>query len=235
MHVLDNGIWHALTGPHATLAERTPLAARYVPEVSVFAGIPDDPTPEAWGELRDLIGAGGGAFLARTDLMVPDGLTMPGEWSVFLERPCRQMWLPAGSDANPGAAGEPDVVALDGADVPEMLALVKRTEPGPFLARTIELGTYVGVRRDGALIAMAGERIRPPGFTEISAVCTDPAFRGRGLASQLVRMLVSGIRARGDTPFLHLTLENEPAHRVYAALGFETRASVSVVGVRAPG
>jgi predicted GNAT family acetyltransferase len=115
-----------------------------------------------------------------------------------------------------------------------MLALVERTRPGPFLYRTIELGTYLGVRRDGALIAMAGERLRPAGYTEISAVCTDAAYRGTGLASRLVEVLVGTIRARGEVPFLHLTMANESAHRVYAALGFETRALLDVIAVQAP-
>ena len=103
------------------------------------------------------------------------------------------------------------------------------------MTRTVELGTYLGIRdAGGVLVAMAGERMHPPGFTEISAVCTDPAHRGRGLASRLVTGIAAGIRARGEIPFLHLTLENEPAHRIYAALGFETRSFPNVVGVRPP-
>ena len=86
---------------------------------------------------------------------------------------------------------------LGAADVPEMLDLVERTQPGPFLARTVELGTYLGIRRDGRLVAMAGERLHPPGFTEISAVCTDAAYRGQGLATRLVRAVAAGIRRRG--------------------------------------
>jgi ribosomal protein S18 acetylase RimI-like enzyme len=231
MHVLDNPIWHALTGPHATLAERAPLAARYLPDVSVFAAVPDDPTPEAWDDLRGLVAPGGIALLARRDLVVPDG------WSVEVTIPCRQMWLtgalvPACDDA-PHETDD-GFLPLGAGDVPEMLALVERTKPGPFAARTIELGTYLGLRDGGDLVAMAGERLHPPGFTEISAVCTDASHRGRGLASRLVRAIVQGIWARAEKPFLHLTLENEPAHRIYAALGFETRALADVVGLRAP-
>jgi predicted GNAT family acetyltransferase len=119
-------------------------------------------------------------------------------------------------------------------DVPEMLALVEKTRPGPFARRTIELGDYYGIRDGGVLVAMAGERMHPPGYTEISVVCTDADHRGRGLASQLVRALVRSIRSRGETPFLHLTTENENAHHVYDALGFETRTFLDVRGVRAP-
>jgi predicted GNAT family acetyltransferase len=231
MHVLDNPVWHALTGPHATLAERAPHAARYQPDVSVFGGVPDDATPEAWDELAGLVGSGGLALVARRDRAVPDG------WSVALEIPCRQMWL-LGELALGPAAGSSEAripyVALGASDVPEMLALVERTKPGPFLRRTVELGRYVGIRDGGDLVAMAGERLRVPGFTEVSAVCTDASQRGRGLASRLIRVIVAGIRARGETPFLHLTIDNESAHRLYDALGFETRALPDVVGISAP-
>jgi predicted GNAT family acetyltransferase len=231
MHVLDNAVWHALTGPHTTLAEHAPNAARYQPDVSVFGGVPDDATPEAWDALAGLVGPGGMAVTARRDRAVPDG------WSVVLDIPCRQMWL-LGELAVDPAAGSAEAhipyVTLEATDVPEMLGLVERTKPGPFLRRTVELGTYVGIRAGGDLVAMAGERLHVPGFTEISAVCTDASQRGRGLASRLVRVIVAGIRARGETPFLHLTMENEPAHRLYDALGFETRALADVVGISAP-
>jgi ribosomal protein S18 acetylase RimI-like enzyme len=232
MHVLDNPVWHALTGTQATVAERAGLAARYVPEVAVFAALADDATPAAWDALAELVGPGGAANLARLDLDVPE------TWTVLFTAPCRQMWQrDAGPDDDEGDDdhGLPGpIVGLGGADVPEMLALVERTRPGPFVTRTVELGTYLGVRDGGELIAMAGERLHPAGFTEISAVCTDLAYRGRGLASKLVRAVVRGIRARGETPFLHLTTENDAAHRVYSALGFETRTELSVIGVQAP-
>ena len=115
-----------------------------------------------------------------------------------------------------------------------MLALVERTRPGPFLPRTIELGTYLGVRDDGVLVAMAGERLHPPGWTEISAVCTDPAARGRGLATRLVRALVHGIRARGEQPFLHAAADN-PAIGLYESLGFRHRRGVTFAAARVPG
>jgi ribosomal protein S18 acetylase RimI-like enzyme len=200
----------------------------------VFGGVDDDATPEAWDELRGLVGPGGGVVVTRGDLEIPD------EWSVFRSLPCRQMWLLG--DLAPGREHDDGAVAsltLGASDVPEMLELVGRTKPGPFVTRTIELGTYMGIREGangkwGRLVAMAGERMHPPGYTEISAVCTDASQRGRGLASQLIRVIVAGIRARGETPYLNLTMENESAYRLYDALGFETRALPDVVGVRAP-
>lgn len=232
MHVLDNPVWHALIGTHATLAQRALYAARYEPEVAGFGAIPDLPQPAAWEGLGEIVGAGAVTFLARRELEVPP------DWTTHRVVPCRQMVL-----ADPNGTATPEerrfatgetFVTLTASDVPDMLALTERTRPGPFLHRTIEMGTYLGVRRDGTLIAMAGERLHPAGFTEISAVCTDLAYRGTGLASRLVLAVVDGIRARGETPFLHLTTENEPAYRVYRALGFETRTLLDVVGVQAP-
>ncbi|PPK60595.1 FR47-like protein [Actinokineospora auranticolor] len=100
--------------------------------------------------------------------------------------------------------------------------------------RTIELGTYLGIRRAGVLVAMAGERLRPPGWTEISAVCTDPAARGQGLATRLVLAVAAGIRARGETPFLHTGARNTNAIRLYEALGFRLRREMPFLLLTVP-
>ncbi|GMA85333.1 hypothetical protein GCM10025868_05830 [Angustibacter aerolatus] len=132
------------------------------------------------------------------------------------------------------AAPDPDAVRLTAADVPEMLALVERTRPGPFLPRTIEMGTYLGVRREGRLVAMAGERLHPPGWTEISAVCTDESARGQGLATRLVLAVAHGIRERGETPFLHAAGDNTNAIRLYESLGFRLRRRTTFQVARVP-
>jgi predicted GNAT family acetyltransferase len=114
-----------------------------------------------------------------------------------------------------------------------MLELVRRTEPGPFFPRTIELGRYLGFRSaDGALIAMAGERLQPTGWTEISAVCTDPAHRGRGLADRLIRAVAAGVRQRGDQPFLHVAGSNVGAVRLYERMGFVIERDIYFTGVQ---
>ena len=141
-------------------------------------------------------------------------MTPPG-WERLGNIPGVQM---DGSGLEP--APDPEAVVLGPADVPEMLDLVARTRPGPFLTRTLELGTYLGIRRGGALVAMAGERMHPPGWTEISAVCTDPAFRGEGLATRLILAVAHGIRERGETPFLHTSARNTNAIRLYESIGF---------------
>lgn len=226
MHPLDNPAWHALLGPHRPLGELRDGAARYVRGVTPFAALPDEPTPRDWEALRALLGPGEVAVLFR------ERVTPPRGWQEEMRIPTVQMVGPAARRAPSGQARP-----LGAADVPEMLALVRRTEPGPFARRTIELGTYLGIRsgEGGALVAMAGERMRFAGHTEVSAVCTDAAERGRGLATELVSALVDAIVARGETPFLHAAATNERAIRLYERLGFTVRTRFEVMVLRPPG
>jgi ribosomal protein S18 acetylase RimI-like enzyme len=210
--ILDNPVWSALTGPHAHLAERAGQAARYPEDVAPFYAVPAPPDGRAWADLRTLAGPGGVVVVAGESATPPPG------WEVLDVIPGVQL-----VDAGVAGAPAPEAVRLTPSDVPEMLDLVERTRPGPFRTRTVELGTYLGIRRDGVLAAMAGERLRVPGWTEISAVCTDPAFRGQGLATALVRALVSGIRARDERPFMHAEAANTGAVRLYESLGFRVR------------
>jgi predicted GNAT family acetyltransferase len=137
-------------------------------------------------------------------------------------------------DTDIGAGADDLIVALTAAHVPQMLALVELTQPGPFRPRTIELGDYYGVFADGRLIAMAGERLQTPDFTEISAVCTHPAARGRGLAGSLTRHVARGILDRGQRPILHVAEHNHNAKRVYERLGFVVRRRLEFVAARTP-
>ncbi len=132
------------------------------------------------------------------------------------------------------AAPDPEAVLLGPQDVPGMFDLVARTRPGPFLPRTVELGACLGIRRGGALVAMAGERLHPPGWTEISGVCTDESVRGQGLASRLVLAVAHGIRERGETPFLHASASNTGAVRLYESLGFRLRRRTEFIAALVP-
>ena len=222
--VLDNPVWHALTGPQKTLAEASSNAARYEPDVAVFSAVPEDAPGSTWDELRELVGPGGVAVLFAEP---PD---LPPAWERVFRIPCFQM---VGVHVEPARCA--DAVRLAADDVEDMLALVERTRPGPFARRTIELGDYLGIRDDdGALTAMAGMRMHAPGWVEISAVCTDVKARGRGLASALVRDIVGRIRDRGESPVLHVAEDNVGAIPIYEALGFEQRMRTEVIGARAP-
>jgi ribosomal protein S18 acetylase RimI-like enzyme len=224
---LDNAAWASLTGPHAHLAQGTSKALRYPPDVSPFVAVPAAVDDQVWKALAELVGPGAVVALGASASTVE---RLPGDWEIQFRAEGVQFVATEALESKP----EPEAVVLGAPDAEEMLDLVRRTEPGPFEARTYELGTYLGIRRGGALVAMAGERLHPPGWTEISAVCTDPAFRGQGLATRLVQAIAHGIRERGETPFLHTAASNITAIRLYESIGFVLRRRLQFLAVRIP-
>jgi predicted GNAT family acetyltransferase len=216
--MLDNVIWYALNSQHRSFSRGTALAARYAADVSPFAALAH-PTPEAFSDLATLAQPGDSVAL-----FTAEPLDVSPEWQLVRSRPLEQMVC----DRLEGDAPRL-YLRLGAEDVPEMLALAAATEPGPFSAGTIGMGRYYGFRSadDGRLVAMAGERLRLTGYTEINAVCTDPAFRGRGYARTLVAGLVAQSLADGCTPFLHVKTENG-AKALYEALGFRVRRAIQL-------
>jgi ribosomal protein S18 acetylase RimI-like enzyme len=225
-HPLDQVIWRALTSVQEPLAEGDERARRYPAAVAPFAAT-IDLEPPSFQSLLALMGPGDDKIALFTRVEIE-----PLSPFLILRRDrVDQMVL---SDANAcGPPLETAIALLGNADVPEMLALADATQPGPFASRTIELGDYLGVRRGDVLVAMAGERMRLDGFTEISAVCVDAAYRGQGLAADLVRALVASVVARSETPFLHVFSLNFQAIALYRKLGFtlHRRLHLAVLGV----
>ena len=214
-HPLDRPVWTALAGRQAGFAAGGAQALRYRPEINILAAAADG-SPEALAALAALVPPGGKiATVEARGMPVPPGLTVAKQAmlaQMIAERP---------------APPEPiDYLDLGDADAPEMLALATMTEPGPFVEATHRLGGFIGVRIDGQLVAMAGERMRAPGLTEVSAVCTHPDWRGRGLAGKLMRVVTARIAARGETPFLHSYATNAAAIALYEKLGFRVRREV---------
>lgn len=222
VHVLDSPALSSLRGAHSRLGRDSGRVSRYDPAISPFAGLPADADSDDWGQLASLVGPGNEAVLFGVPSFVP-------EWQATFRIGCLQM---TGATLVPSA--EPEAVVLSGTDVPEMLDLVARTRPGPFCARTIEMGCYVGLRIGGVLVAMAGERMHPPGWTEISGVCTDPAFCRRGLGARLIRSVAMLAAVRDERSYLHVVAANAGAVRLYAALGFEVRREIDVAGFTVP-
>jgi ribosomal protein S18 acetylase RimI-like enzyme len=227
-HPLDNVVWHALRTAHRDLAEGDGVALRYRPEVAAFHAV-DRLDPSGWAALAALAGPGRGLVLFRGDIGPP-----PECWSTIADVDGHQMVATRTVTLADAPSADIDIRPLGDDELEQILDLVALTQPGPFAPRTIELGGYVGVFDGRRLVAMAGERMRFTGFAEVSAVCTHPDARGRGLAAALTRHVATGIEARGETPFLHVAATNTNAQRVYARLGFERRRTVHFVVVRTP-
>jgi predicted GNAT family acetyltransferase len=219
MHLLDRPVWSTLITHHASLSEGNELARRFLPDINVFASSRDD-TPAS---LRAL------ALLVKPEesvvvLQVPEIVVPPGLVGV---KAAAGVQMVADRSVTGDVAGG-DIRMLTETDAAEMLALATLTEPGPFQPRTHAMGTFFGVRIDGRLAAMAGERMRFPGYTEVSGVCTHPDFRGRGLARRLSALVAARIEARGERPFLHAWKTNHAAISLYEVLGFKLRTEVNI-------
>lgn len=219
MHPLDRPAWASLTTHHASLAEGNELALRFARDVNLFASTLDD-SPAAVAALAALVKPQESVFV----MQVPRIVIPPGLDEVKAAKGV-QMVLTRSTSLE---TSREDILTLTDEDAPEMLELAVLTEPGPFLARTHTMGTFRGIRIGGRLAAMAGERMRFPGFTEVSGVCTHPEYRGRGLARCLSAAVVAGIEARGDRAFLHAWKTNHSAISLYEGLGFTLRAEVNV-------
>jgi ribosomal protein S18 acetylase RimI-like enzyme len=231
LHVLDNPAWSALTGPQHAHGEVIGAVARYLPGVSTFGAFADTPGPGEWTAMAELVGPGG--------VVITTGRTSPppGGWVVEYDGDGVQLTgerLVGVAPPRP-RAGQDGVVALGADDADDMLGLVALARPGPFAARTWELGGYVGIRRAGQLVAMAGERMRPVGWAEISAIATHPDHRRQGLGEHLVRVVAGGIAARGELPMLHAAADNSGAIRLYESMGFTVRRHARFLATRAPG
>ncbi|MEE2691400.1 MAG: GNAT family N-acetyltransferase [Pseudomonadota bacterium] len=217
-HPLDRPAWSALTSRQHSFALGGPLAMRYAVDVAPFAAARDD-DDECLAALAALVSAGESVLLLQAgDSPAPPGLaTETTAKGVQMVAPTLR---PSGGDCR--------IEPLSEADAAEMRALALLTKPGPFLARTHRLGDFIGVRENGRLVAMAGERMKLDGFAEVSGVCTHPDFRGRGYAGALSYAVAARIAARGETPFLHAYASNEGAIRLYESLGFVLRSEVTV-------
>jgi predicted GNAT family acetyltransferase len=219
--LLDNPVWHALSTEQSGLAQGNGLAKRFPNDVAPFGGLIDQ-SAAAYDALEQIRPG------AVTALALDAEPVLPRNWEMLQSGEMYQMICEAPAYAH----DKPIFRELTKADVPEILALTKLTEPGPFLPRTIELGAYLGIHDAGSLVAMAGERLHLTGFTEISAVCTHPQYRGRGYGNALLSVLIARILRRGETPFLHVRTGNVTAVALYEKLGFQVRAQLHLAVIK---
>ncbi|CAN5324487.1 GNAT family N-acetyltransferase [soil metagenome] len=214
-HPLDRVIWNAFTSRQAHLALRDGGALRVDPDFGLFVATADH-TPETLAALSRLVHAYPG------EVGVVERFDPPPIPGTTVARRAVLNQMVAETLATPRPVGF-EITPLTDADGQDMLALATLTAPGPFFSRTHQLGEFVGVKVDGLLVAMAGERLRPEGFTEVSGVCAHPDHRGKGYAAKLMLHVAHKIVARGETPFLHSYDHNVGAIALYEALGFRFR------------
>lgn len=215
-HPLDRAVWNALTTRQAHLAIAEGGVRRFDPDHALFAAADADGTADDWLALARVTGR---LALFETDPVVPRGLVEADRID------CQQMICTALTAGGRDLAFEP----LTDADGPEMLALATLTQPGPFFGKTHRLGSFIGVRREGRLIAMAGARLNLDGFTEVSGVCTHPDHRGQGYAGALMRVVAQRTLEAGDTVFLHARIGHAATIAFYETLGFQRRTTPSYV------
>ena len=218
-HPLDNPNWNALnTGSHSLSfgTDRVRLVNR---EMGFFAGLPAY-EKENLDELNDFLEAG-----QRVILFPPDHLPLDEKWKIHNDRELLQLVCERDFSL---VEPQDEIYPLNESHVSEMLALTQLTKPGPFLNKTIDFGDYFGFFSEGKLVSMAGSRLSPSPYTEVSAVCTHPDFAGQGISKKVMPHVLHAIQQRGKTPSLHLYPDNTPALRLYTSLGFVSRAMLRV-------
>lgn len=224
--VLDHPIWHALTTEQRVLAEANDPAFRYPHDIGPFCALQHQ-NQQAYDALLPIV-----AEQEQVVLFLNEPPEVQAGWQLDVSGLLTQMVFIADQAPDISVA---NVETLSEQDIPDMLALTRLTQPGPFRKRTIELGTYVGIRQEGQLIAMAGERLKTEHYTEISAVCVHPEAQGKGYAKAVMTQVIHHILKAGKTPFLHSRPDNQSALRVYEALGFKTRRLIHLAVIQKTG
>ena len=222
-HVLDNPAWNALNTGNKIFAGGNDAAKYFPKEVSPFVGIPEI-SAENFNLLYDII-----PFESHFIFIAPHDIVIPEQWEIVHYLKCLQMVF---EGEVPADFADEELLPLTEQHVPQMLELTQLTNPGPFIERTIEFGHYRGIFDGDKLVAMAGQRLNPTPYAEISAVCTHPDYLGRGYAGKLLLNQAQRIKAASEIPFLHVKSENERAINVYEKLGFVTRKEMSFYVLR---
>lgn len=220
---LDNPIWATLTSAHSHFGYGNEAARRYFADVVPFAGLNTD-APDAYLALDALMRSGEEVFVLSKSVAAESALHQVRTLGVIYQM--------VGTRINMDHIGAESVLTLSSTDAHEMLELAKDVKPGPFESRTHETGRYVGIRNDGRLVAMAGERMKFDSCVEVSTVCVDQKSRGRGFGARLISVLAKRILHEQSIPFLHVFSNNKTAISLYRRLGFEIRRPFFLTAVK---
>ncbi|WP_423148240.1 GNAT family N-acetyltransferase [Rubrolithibacter danxiaensis] len=218
-HILDNPIWNGLLTGNKSIAHGSEKAKYFAKEIAAFAGMKDN-NEDDFNCLYNFT-----PFNSPIVLFAAKELIIPKDWKVLVKKDLLQMVY---QQRNVPTVDDHSFVPLQEKDIPAMIELTTKTNPGPFLSRTIDFGNYEGVFDKGILVAMAGQRFQPDPYVEISAVCTHPDYSGKGHASNLIRSQISKILMSSKIPFLHVLPDNTSASNLYQKLGFEIRKKMMV-------
>jgi len=225
-HLLDNPIYHALTTGHADFAKGVDEVKYYLKDIAAFAGLKDNSAEN----LQTLYEISEPDSLFVVFSKVPLRIATP--WTLLLQIDMFQLVY---EGKNTAESSNEDLTDLDHSHITEMTALVELTKPGPFLAKTIELGNYTGIFAENQLIAMAGHRFFPTPYREVSAVCTHPEHLGKGYAFKILQEQIRRILNREEIPFLHVKNDNLGAIKLYQKLGFKIRTEMTAYVIKKEG
>jgi len=222
-HILDNPVWNALITGNKQFSNSDGQVKYFDEKISPFIGLKEY-SAENFQRLHELI-----PHDNPIGFVSPVAVKIPETWKVLGNISAFQMVY---DQPEPPAEIEAVMVPLTREHIPEMLALTRLTNPGPFTERTIEFGHYQGIFQDGKLAAMAGQRLNPSPYAEISAVCTHPDYLGKGYAKQLMLSQIRRIKTASGTPFLHVRTDNERAIKIYEHSGFSTRKEMYIYFIK---
>ena len=213
-----NPVWSALHTKHRHFALTAGDACRYPADVAPFAAVAS-PSADALLQLHSLLAPGESVWI------VGESHPQPAKLAFEQTLLCLQMVLPA--EIVPPASTI-EILPLSNDHAPEMVALTDLAFPGFFRSRTCEMGSYFGIRSNGQLIAMGGERLTLEGYPEISGICTHPDHRGKGYAESLIWHLARNHRREGLVSWLHVSATNQRAIDLYRRMGFTEVRTVTL-------
>lgn len=222
-HPLDRPVWNALHTGWSHLAQSNGSAVRLDADIGPFIGVADT-SEQSIAALGQLIPRDGEVWLVEGD----PALAYLPDTNIIRQTELAQMV----AQEILGETRAFDIVPLGEDDAADMLALATLTKPGPFARHTNRLSQFIGIKDEGRLVAMCGERMRVPGYAEVSGLCTHPDYQGRGYGATLMRTVSRRILERGEQVFLHAYAANSATIALYESIGFSTRRimAMSVIG-----